>query len=463
MERQVSRRRSASLVAWLAAGLGALAGCSVRTLPREPEILVYVDTDAPLALAPGERLAALTPTPLFDRLRIEVVDANGEPACDKCTEDFTVDDAALAAGRLSFGVLPRTSKPLFARARLFRGVRARGDVPFAPATIDRLVTLPAPREGELAEVTIFLPLENVGVAADIASPEAPITGRVVAARVHPRAVPAECTAPSTDTSGAAQVCVPGGAYWMSDPVLGIEVNGDDPPERVAVVSPFWLDPGEVTVAAFRASGLGSAPGVGQSDGKPTGCTFTPSPGDKDALPMTCVPWAAASQFCAARGSRLPTEAELELAMGARRSRRAPWGEDYPECEDAVIARADAAKLDPAEYALAACAQLGVGPAPRGSGRRDVLSLPTGDIFDLLGNVSEWASDEGAPMPSACWGYGTVFDPVCTLSPPTTDRVVRGDSYGYNLTNVRSTTRLIVASRSPGLPARIGFRCARDGT
>jgi sulfatase modifying factor 1 len=436
----------------LAAALGA---CEQTPPPRRAQVLVVIDTDAPLSLDVAEPYTPMTAAPLFDRLRIEVLDGAGELACAACVSDFSVDRSMLANGGLSFGVLPKTAA-LYARARLFRGLRATGGTPIPGATIDRIVTLPSPKEGELITVTIPLLLDTLGVASSIEAPEAPVLGRNGSFRINDAVVPRTCETPGKE----GQVCVPGGAYWMSDPLNGVEVSGADAPERIAIVSPFWLDAYELTVGAFRQASANLIAEVTVGDGSAEDCSFTTSPGPNEERPVTCVSWETANAFCEARGDRLPTEAELEFVVGGRRGFPRPWGTDEPSCEDVVLARADPVKRDDVEIGFYECAALGIGTAKPGGARRDVLNVPGGQVFDVLGNVSEWAADDGELLGGACWTFGLVVDPRCVTTKPTTQRVARGAGFDRFLTAASSRTRSIEPLTAKNVTR--GFRCARSG-
>jgi formylglycine-generating enzyme required for sulfatase activity len=53
-------------------------------------------------------------------------------------------------------------------------------------------------------------------------------------------------------------------------------------------------------------------------------------GANEALPINCVHWYDAFQFCAWDGGWLPTEAEWEMAAaGGAENRRYPWGGALP--------------------------------------------------------------------------------------------------------------------------------------
>ena len=148
----------------------AIAGCGDRTLPPRGELLLYVDTDAPLALAPGERSASDTPFGLFDRLRVETLLADGTPACSACTRDFSVDRSQLSARKLSVGILPGGRTDLLVRVQLFRATAAPNGAPRQSATIDRTFAVPPIGAEGIVEATAVLPVEATGLGPS-AGPE----------------------------------------------------------------------------------------------------------------------------------------------------------------------------------------------------------------------------------------------------------------------------------------------------
>jgi formylglycine-generating enzyme required for sulfatase activity len=97
------------------------------------------------------------------------------------------------------------------------------------------------------------------------------------------------------------------------------------------------------------------------------------------LPMGNVSLAEASQFCAAKRGRLPTEDEWMSAAASDARRRYPWGDTGAVCIRASWGKSGG----PCGRAAHADA---VGAHPRGS--RD-------GVFDLAGNVSEWVTLSGA--------------------------------------------------------------------
>src|SRR5262245_39711877 len=140
--------------------------------------------------------------------------------------------------------------------------------------------------------------------------------------------------------------------------------------HLVIVSPFFLDKTEVTVAAARAAGGAPQPWTGSFSGDNVldYCTFTRAPGPHEKFPANCVSWAEAHKICRARGADLPTEAQYEYAASGLAGRRYVWGEDTPECADAVFGRSGYGLF----AAVAPCrpdAPPG-GPTDVGSGARD---------------------------------------------------------------------------------------------
>ena len=430
-------------------------GCAA-TLAPIGHALIYVDTDAPLAAGPGSQMAFDEPAPLFDGLRVDVLDANGAPACPSCTRDFAIDRDGLSSGSLSLSVVPREGVPVRVRFRMFRRVRLRGGEPPKASTIDVVTTLPGlPPEG-VSEWTAYLPIARL--AAPPGEPFPLVRGKPIPHESLGTAQARGCNG-APDRPG--QVCIPGGTFWMRNAERAVSGTGEDLPERAVLLGAFYLDAREVTVAELRASGVVSASDPTRGAGPSRACTYTAEAGPNEDLPATCLSWNLAAAYCSARGARLPTETELEFASSGRRSDSYPWGNDPPSCTDAIFAR-DPGDGDgtPLPGILNGCTGAGLGPAKAGSGARDRLVLPWGSVFDLAGNVSEWSSDrqpEGAK--SSCSEPGYHENPRCAPQSPSdeTPRAVRGGSFA--VVGTRSLARLYFA---PGASATfVGFRCAHD--
>lgn len=432
----------------------AIAACGDRTLPPRGELLLYVDTDAPLALAPGERPRSDTPFGLFDRMRVETLLTDGTPACTTCTRDFSVDRSQLAARKLSVGILPGGRTDLLVRVRLFRATAAANGTPRQSATIDRTFTVPPIGAEGVVEATAVLPVEATGLGPS-AGPETLRAGPPGVTPIHGSIVRTPCTTAGQD----GEVCIPGLAFWMADPRFQAgSTTGEEIPERLVALSPFWVDDREVTVARMRASGVARA-----SDPAPTAsnnpyCNYTASPGPTDAFPVNCVTWATADAFCRAKGARLPTDAEQEALLGARHGHRYVWGEDDPTCEDLVFGRAPPERATSEDVLPTSCLRFGVGAQPAGTGRRDVIDIDGRQVFDIAGNLSEWVVDVSTPPQSACRGEGFTRDPVCTRG--SSSHITRGTSWALYFFSARASSRLSIPEELATFD--IGFRCVRPG-
>jgi len=243
---------------------------------------------------------------------------------------------------------------------------------------------------------------------------------------------------------------------MADPRTQAQsITGDTVPERLVVLSPFWIDNRETTVGQLRAFGF-PAPTEPVRFENDKRCNTTIDAGPREDLPVNCVSWATANRYCEARGARLPTEAEQEALLGAREGHRFVWGEDDPSCEDTVFARPDPATVGD-EVFPTTCSALGIGAQRAGSGRRDVIELGGKRIFDMAGNVAEYAVDVAAPLNASCRSGSFVLDPVCTSG--STRHVLRGTSWSLPAYGARSTSRI---SDESFAKFHYGFRCARSG-
>src|SRR6185436_82728 len=98
-------------------------------------------------------------------------------------------------------------------------------------------------EGSI-DVTVFLPTDAVGrpigtlddpIPADLRAPGISAVGTWPGAR----------RVPCQGMANPGEVCVPGGAFWMGNPLLSV---GDATRQRLVVLSPFFIDSAEVTVA-----------------------------------------------------------------------------------------------------------------------------------------------------------------------------------------------------------------------
>jgi formylglycine-generating enzyme required for sulfatase activity len=253
--------------------------------------------------------------------------------------------------------------------------------------------------------------------------------------------------------------IPGGRFFMGS-------DDDLPAERPAhhvILSPYCIDQFEVTTEDYRAcSDRGDCRRAGTTNdggGLTSGekRAFDPlcnirDPAGRARHPINCVDWEMASQYCSARGARLPSEAEWEYAARGSDGRRFPWGDAPPsahllnacgkECLDwGKRNRVDEALMYPDADGWATTAP--VGSFPDGRSRFGVS--------DMVGNVWEWVADY--------WGS---YDAEAKDDPqgPTTgkERVIRGGAWnGAYADWVRPSFRYHDPPETKSYG--IGFRCA----
>jgi sulfatase modifying factor 1 len=173
-------------------------------------------------------------------------------------------------------------------------------------------------------------------------------------------------------------------------------------------------------------------------------TWTPSPGTRENLPISCVNWYEAYAFCIWDGGFLPSDAEGEYAAaGGRAQREYPWGTTDP----------GTASL----YAIYGCNFPGgsgsctgvtniapVGTAARGAG--------LWGQEDLAGSLWEWNLDLYASYANPCAD--------CVNLTGDSGRVARGGDFNTG------ASRLSAGLRHPNNPAdkgayAYGIRCARS--
>jgi formylglycine-generating enzyme required for sulfatase activity len=459
--------------------------CACSELPPESQILVRVDTDAPLPPGPGELTSSDDPPALFDRMRFEVFRPGEDTACDKCTSDFAVTSGQLEGEGVSIGIVPIPGQAGYRlRVRLYREEFKEIDEPSFRTTLHATVALPVVAEHQTTEVHVFLPAESVG--RERGTLDAPIAAGKGSG--GPSRVGSWLGAKRVDCGEAAaegEACVPGGAFWMGHPnVAGGIMRDDDPTPRLVVVSPFYLGTTEVTVRDFRrwfVERYGSEAPADDPTRRPAVTEFTVAtvnycslPEDltdesSDSMPLNCLGYERAREYCEARGASLPSEAQLEYASGALESRLYVWGRDEPTCEDAVFARApDLGEFKQFPGDCRSDSRGGLHGAVHGA--RDVLTLRGTPVFALAGNLAELARDawDGQAEQGGCWAPPLLFDPLCERGEAEL-HVTKGGSWGSEPHELRAAYRAGVPNSfgapSPGnvlthLGPFVGFRCAR---
>jgi formylglycine-generating enzyme required for sulfatase activity len=449
-----------------------LAACGRDPLPPPGHVLLFFDTDAPVPPPIGERPKKGDPAPLVDRLIVEVFEPGSSEPCVGCRREFALDRGMLEEHRVSIQVPAASGVAGYrVRARLFLAThRVTGTEPPASGTITVVAALPAAPENGGIDHTLFLSTDDVGIPrGTLAEPTTTTAGPPAASKVGSWAGgrTASCDGPAEP----GEACVPGGAFWMGRPgeLSGVAETAADRP-RLVVLSPHFLDENESTgadVRAFEKRTVGIFPWSGKTAGDSTTdyCTFSRTAGPRDSLPVNCILWPTARNYCLSKGKDLPTEAQFEHAAGALASRRFVWGDDPPACSDAVWGRGGVGVLLPvvAPCRSTAIGPACVGPACLGERARDVLPLEGGTLHDLAGNVSEWMLDRWNRQDEPCWVAGGVHrDPLCrTGGADALLMSVRSGSWLGDGRGLAASTRLGLGVRIPD--PYTGMRCARPAT
>jgi formylglycine-generating enzyme len=166
-------------------------------------------------------------------------------------------------------------------------------------------------------------------------------------------------------------------------------------------------------------------------------TWTPTPGDQEKLPITCVNWWEAYAFCIWDGGFLPTEAEWEYAAaGGSALRTYPWGTEQPGTTN--------------QYAIYGCYYQGDGACSVAPVGFPVDGTGAWGQLDLAGNVMEWALDFRADYVTPCIN--------CADLSIAGERVTRGGNFSDPVSTLGVPTRF---SETPATrDYSVGLRCAR---
>jgi formylglycine-generating enzyme required for sulfatase activity/serine/threonine protein kinase len=297
----------------------------------------------------------------------------------------------------------------------------------------------------------------------------PGAGGALVAAAPPALAPVVPVAPVSPVSPAPVVACPetmvlvsAGSFFMGSDERDVEAH--ERPAHKVRLDAYCIDRTEVTAAAYAACvETGACTGVWSENdwpdiGKSDHATFDPlcnarSASSRGSHPANCVSFGQARDFCASAGSRLPSEAEWELAARGTDGRRYPWGDAEPTsarlnaCGAECVAwgrkhGVDLAGMYKDDDGWPATAPVGSFPAG---------ASPYGAL-DMTGNVWEWVEDRYGPYDAA--------ESHAPVGPDTGDeRVLRGGAWNGSMSAwVRPTYRF---SATPALKSHgIGFRCAR---
>lgn len=207
---------------------------------------------------------------------------------------------------------------------------------------------------------------------------------------------------------ASQVLIPAGEYSLGSHYCEEEQSNadwcsDEVPRKVKLDA-FYVDKYEVSNADYRECFIAGVcePEVLHED--------RPQDFNNPRQPVVFVTWGDAKTYCSWRGGTLPTEEQWEAAAEGKKLGGAHFGQPY-----------------------------GTG-APKNIGAFEANSQ---GLFDMMGNVYEWTSDEYGPNGGSGSSAGK-------------NKVVRGGSWSSPSHFLRTSDRV---AKDPELRySDVGFRC-----
>ena len=220
--------------------------------------------------------------------------------------------------------------------------------------------------------------------------------------------------------GLKYVWIPPGMFMMGCSPGDDECEKDEKPShQVAISRGFWIGQTEVTVGAYKRFAAATERPMPDAPNFNSGWA-------NDRMPIVNATWNDAHDFCAWAGARLPTEAEWEYAARAE-STEARYGPIY----------------EIAWYDNNSGGQTHEVAQKRANGF---------GLFDMLGNVWEWASD---------WYDEKYYQNSPSQDPPGpasgSTRVLRGGSWNSIPRDVRASDRDGNEAGGSGYSDE-GFRC-----
>ena len=226
-----------------------------------------------------------------------------------------------------------------------------------------------------------------------------------------------------DASAGAMATVAAAPFTMGCATEGELCRRDELPGRRVDLSSFTIDRHEVTWHDYGEC-------IDAEVCTEPRCAAPPS---GDDLPVVCVTWFQARDYCAWLGKRLPSEAEWEKAARGGDGFVYAWGnQPAPSCALANYATCGG-ELDEV-------GRHGAGRSPYG-------------VDDMAGNAFEWVNDWYS---ESYYAVAPGHDPP---GPPSGNgRVARGGSFAFDPSYLRASLRSRDDPNSSF--ADLGFRCAR---
>ena len=222
------------------------------------------------------------------------------------------------------------------------------------------------------------------------------------------------------------VLVPAGPFQR-----GSTLKADEQPAKAIKMDAFYIDRTEVTNKEYAAC-VTAKKCTPPSQTKVGSIATYYGAKAYDNFPVVFVTWKQASDYCAWRGKKLPTEAQWEKAARGIEGRTYPWGNSLPNCKIANFQQC------PKKLPVAVGSLVG-GESLYG-------------VKDLSGNAGEWVADNYAPN---AYKTGKSENPTGPASGQA--KVVRGGSYLTDSSTIRTSSRGF--SDEKIATGDKGFRCA----
>ncbi len=230
-------------------------------------------------------------------------------------------------------------------------------------------------------------------------------------------------------------------------------EADEMPEHTVILSAFELHKFEVTVEEFTHCIQAGACTAGHYVTRNLNDACNYGDASRTSMPMNCVDFLGAREYCLFIGADLPLEAQWEAVARGTERRKYPWGDEpAPDCsrvqmqDDESIAGCGSERTVPPEtYALGA--------------------TPEPPVYAMAGNVAEWVFDWYSQNYDWCVDCA---DPLGDPASDQTQRIVHGGSYISRAAELRNGDRTPITAWDTPMPSDgpypwIGFRCARMAT